>query len=232
MKGTSIIKIITVCIANLLFLAAISQAQDTDLHPVKYKKIKKAVSKKKSEFYYPALFQRYLDMDTTLTVEEFRHLYYGFTFQKEYSPYGIPSLQDSLISYLSREGKYAEEYEVAARIGGELLKESPFRLRETFITAVSFEMAGNLHMSSLYFSFYQKQLDAILMSGDGLSTKTAFSVIYVQDEYELLELLGFTFGGQQYLLQGGYDMLELENNPSGINALYFDVQRLLDVGFR
>jgi hypothetical protein len=232
MKGRSIRKIVSVCITVVLFTAVISQAQEAELYPVKYKKIKKAISKKKSEFYYPGLFQRYLDMDTTLTVEEFRHLYYGFTFQKEYSPYGIPSLQDSLISYLSREGKYAQEYEVAARIGSELLRESPFRLRETFITAVSFEMAGNLHLSSLYFNFYQKLVDAILLSGDGLSTNTAFTVIYIQDEYELLELLGFTFGGQQYLLQGGFDMLELEKNPAGINSLYFNVQKLLDVGFR
>ena len=47
----------------------------------------------------------------------------------------------------------------------------------------------------------------------------------------MLEVLGFEFNGSQHLLQGGYDMLELEINPYGIDALYFDVNRLLDVGF-
>ncbi len=72
---------------------------------------------------------------------------------------------------------------------------------------------------------------AIISTGDGRSAQTAFSVIYVQDEYELLEVLGFEFDGNQHLLEGGFDMLELKVNPAGIDALFFDVSRLLEVGF-
>jgi hypothetical protein len=214
------------CLSGFLF------SQDKNIEPLKLKKIKKETRKKKSTFYYPVLFERYVKLDTSLTTEEFRYLYYGYTFQQTYLPYGTPELQDSLLGYLSRPDLMRAEYEVAARIGGELLKDSPFRLRETFITAVSFEMAGNLRMSNAYFNFYEKQVDAIMSTGDGLSTKTAFVVIYVQDEYEIIEVLGFKFGGNQYLLTGNFDMLELQENPYGIDALYFDVGRLLEVGFK
>jgi hypothetical protein len=218
-------------IAILLFALAVG-AQDEDFRAVNFKKLKKEIRKKRSDFYYPVLFQRYLELDTTLTVEEFRYLYYGFTFQPEYKPYGVPSRQDSLLSYLSRDDLIRAEYAIAGRIGSDLLKETPYRLRETFITALTNEVAGNTDMSSRYFNFYEKQVDAIISSGDGLSTKTAFAVIYVQDEYEILEVLGLEFNGSQNLLQGGYDMLELEENPFGIDALYFDVNRLFDVGFK
>jgi len=214
------------CLGGIIF------SQDDNIEPLKLKKLKKEIRKKKSPFYYPRLFDRYVKQDTSLTIEEFKYLYYGFTFQKGYSPYGTPALQDSLISYLSREELLRAEYEVAARIGGELLQESPFRLRETFITAVSYEMAGNLRMSSAYFDFYQKQVDAIMSTGDGLSTNSAFVVIYIQDEYEIIEVLGFKFGGNQYLLNGNFDMIELQENPYGVDALYFDVDRLLEVGFK
>jgi len=207
-------------------------AQDDDFEAVHFKKIKKEIRKKRSPFYYPELFARYLALDTTLTVEEFRYLYYGYTFQDEYRPYSIPSRQDSLVRYLSRDELIPAEYAMAARIGGDLLKDMPFRLRETFITALTNELAGNTNLSSRYFNFYEKQVDAIMSSGDGLSTKTAFTVIYVQDEYEILEVLGFEFNGEQHLLQGGYDMLELEENPFGIDALYFDVNRLFDRGYK
>jgi hypothetical protein len=219
-------------IISLMLPASILQAQDEEFLPLNFKKLKKEIKKKKSDFYYPVLYKRYLDLDTTLTVTEFRHLYYGFTFQADYSPYGIPSRQDSLLSYLSRDDLIQAEYAIAGRIGGDLLKEAPFRLRETFITALTNEVAGNTDLSSRYFNFYEKQVDAIMSTGDGLSTKTAFVVIYVQDEYEILEVLGFEFNGNQHLLQGGYDMLELNENPYGIDALYFDVNRLLDVGFK
>lgn len=214
------------CFSVLIF------SQNLDIQPMKFKKLKKEINKKKSPFYYPALFQRYLDLDTSLTSEDFRYLYYGFTYQDTYSPYGTPLLQDSLISYLSRQELLRAEYEVAARIGGELLRDSPFRLRETFITAIAYEMGGNENMSSIYFNFFEKQVDAIMSTGDGLSANTAFVVIYVRDEYEMLEVLGFKFGGKQALLAGDYDMLELEENPYGVEALYFDVSRLFAAGFK
>jgi len=184
------IKKLFITLICLFVFSGLVLAQDQEIRPIKFKKLKKEIRKQRSPFYYPALFQRYLDLDTSLTSEDFRYLYYGFTFQDAYAPYGIPALQDSLISYLSRQELFRAEYEVAARIGGKLLQESPFRLRETFITAVAYEMAGNGKMSSIYFNFFEKQVDAIMSSGDGLSANTAFVVIYIRDEYEILEVLG------------------------------------------
>ena len=226
------IKKLFIILTILFVFSNLAISQDQEIRPIKFKKLKKEIRKQRSPFYYPVLFQRYLDLDTSLTSEDFRYLYYGFTFQDAYSPYGIPALQDSLISYLSRQELLRAEYEVAARIGGLLLRESPFRLRETFITAVAYEMAGDGKMSSIYFNFFEKQVDAIMSSGDGLSTNTAFVVIYIRDEYEMLEVLGFKFGGGQALLAGDYDKLELEENPYGVEALYFDVSRLFAVGFK
>ena len=226
------IKKLFIILTILFVFSNLAISQDQEIRPIKFKKLKKEIRKQRSPFYYPVLFQRYLDLDTSLTSEDFRYLYYGFTFQDAYSPYGIPALQDSLISYLSRQELLRAEYEVAARIGGQLLRESPFRLRETFITAVAYEMAGDGKMSSIYFSFFEKQVDAIMSSGDGLSTNTAFVVIYIRDEYEMLEVLGFKFGGGQALLAGDYDMLELDENPYGVEALYFNVSRLFAVGFK
>ncbi len=206
-------------------------AQDIEVRPVKYKKIKKEIRKKRSPFYYPALFQRYLDLDTSLSVTEFRYLYYGYTFQDDYQPYGTPSLRDSLINYLGREDLLQAEIRVAAGIAAKILKESPFRLRETFIAAASYEMSGNERLSAIYFNFYMKQVDAIMSTGEGLDKNSAIAVIYIPDEYEVMEVLGFRFGGRQELLSGGIDRLEVAENPYGIIALYFDVSRMLEVGF-
>jgi len=38
--------------------------------------------------------------------------------------------------------------------------------------------------------------------------------------------------GGQALLAGDYDKLELEENPYGVEALYFNVSRLFAVGFK
>ena len=216
----------------LFMLPLIGLAQDLDIEKVNFKKIKKEIRKKKSPYYYPVLYQRYLDLDTSLSVLEFRYLYYGYSFQDAYNPYGTPELRDSLISYLQREDPLQAEIEVSARIAAKLLRESSFRLRETFIAAVSFELAGNEKMSAFYYFIFERQVEAILSSGDGLTQETAFAVIYIPDEYEILEVLGFTFGGDQSLLHGNYDLLRLGANPYGVTELYFDVNSLIEVGFK
>lgn len=214
-----------------LFVAEMAYSQEPEVKPLKYKKIKKEIRKKRSPYYYPALYQRYLELDTSLSVTEFRYLYYGYTFQDDYRPYGTPFLRDSLINYLGREDLLQAEIRVAAGLAAKILKESPFRLRETFIAAASYEMAGNERLSAIYFNFYMKQVDAILSTGDGLDKKSAMGVIYIPDEYEIMEVLGFRFGGRQELLSGGIDRLEVAENPYGIMALYFDVSRMLEMGF-
>ncbi|MEN8224382.1 MAG: DUF4919 domain-containing protein [Bacteroidota bacterium] len=221
-----------ICLIVLLFFVPVlTFSQDLEIESVNFRKIKKEIKKKRSPYYYPGLYQRYLDLDTSLNAMDFRYLYYGFSFQQAYCPYGTPILRDSLISYLQREDPLQAELEVAAKLAGELLRESPFRLRETFIAAVAFEMSGNEAMSAIYYGFFEKQVEAIMSSGDGLTKETAFTVIYIPDEYEILEVLGFSFGGGQSLTEDNYDLLQLEQNPYEISELYFNVNRLIEVGF-
>ena len=73
---------------------------------------------------------------------------------------------------------------------------------------------------------------AIMSSGDGLSIETALVVIYVPDEYEMLEVLGFESTQKQALMGEGYDRLEVKKNTFDITYLYFDVRRLFEIGFR
>jgi hypothetical protein len=63
-------------------------------------------------------------------------------------------------------------------------------------------------------------IDAILSSGDGLKKKTAFYVIDVSHEYQLIAILGYQFGGMQKLIEH-YDYLELASNDQGIERVLF-----------
>lgn len=214
-----------------LYIPFVAFSQELEIDPLIFRKVKKEIKKKSSPYYYPQLFQRYQELDTSLTAMDFRYLYYGFSFQDDYRPYGTPSLRDSLVTYLQRQDLLQAELEVAARIAGELLRESPFRLRETFIAAVAYEMAGNARLSVIYFNYYEKQVEAIMSTGDGMSKNSAFAVIYIPDEYEILEVLGFNFSGSQSLIEGNYDLLEVDQNSYGITEIYFNVNRMIDADF-
>lgn len=64
--------------------------------------------------------------------------------------------------------------------------------------------------------------DAILSSGDGLTEESAFYVINIPQEYDILNMIGFEFGGSQSLIKTN-DYLTVKENPANIKGLYFDI---------
>ena len=52
-----------------------------------YDLIKKNIVDKSSDFYYPTLYNRYISGDSGLNLEESRHIYYGYRYNKDYNPY-------------------------------------------------------------------------------------------------------------------------------------------------
>ena len=49
-------------------------------------KIENAVRDSRSPYYYPDLMKKYLGNDTTMTLQDFRHLYLGYASQEDYNP--------------------------------------------------------------------------------------------------------------------------------------------------
>ena len=49
--------------------------------------IEKDVNEPSSHYYYPKLFKRFCDGDTTMTPVELERVYYGFSFQEDFEAY-------------------------------------------------------------------------------------------------------------------------------------------------
>jgi len=69
----------------LIFSVQVSFSQAKKYEKPNYKRIKKEVHKKKSDFYYDKLLKKYNHASRYLSLKEKRHLYYGFVFQKNTS---------------------------------------------------------------------------------------------------------------------------------------------------
>lgn len=192
-----------------------------------YKTIEKQIKNKKSKFYYPELLKKFNESDSTLTLEQRRHLYYGSTFQKEYSPYFRADSADSL-RVLMNKGRHTEEdLKKISSFCDASLKENPFDLR-----AFNYKLYAcqELRDEPEFIKNLAKMkiiIDALLSSGDGLSKETAFYVITTSHEYDLLNIIGLNFGGKQSLIEQ-YDYLEVSENAHGIKGMYFDVSPCLE----
>jgi hypothetical protein len=186
-----------------------------------YKKIEKAIKKKGSSLYYPKLMERFLTADSTMTLEERKHLYYGYTFQDDYSPYRSSDYQDSLRALFSSGDLSEDDIHKTVSFSDSLLALNPFDLR-----AINFKLNA-FNRLKLQKEFNQSVvrmtivLDAIMYSGDGMTKETAFYVITVNHEYDVLSILELNSVGQSLI--DHYDYLELAQNDAGIEGLYFDI---------
>lgn len=81
-----------------LLVPPIHSQKDTFKKP-NYKRIKRNVKKKSSDLNYVVLYKKFTSLRSKMTLEEKRHLYYGFVFQKKYNPFGFSKYHDSLRLY-------------------------------------------------------------------------------------------------------------------------------------
>ena len=202
----------------LTTLTVVSFGQKTKL--VDLKKIEKVANTET----YDQLFKRFLENDTTLTIEDYCILYYGEAYKSSYKPKARHDSIRVLNSYLSLDID-SIDFEKVLDYTKLILDEFPFNLDQIFITAITYNELGKEDLSVLWFYKYDKLLMSILNSGNGKSRKTAFIVTKVPDEYTVIDALGLIPKGQGLIRKGRklYDALYLHENDFGINSLYFDI---------
>jgi len=208
-------------------MSFLSYSQDWDFEKPNYKKIEKNIKKKKSNLFYESLMNRFQNADSTMTLEEKRHLYYGYRFDENYSPYSRSDYGDSLRVVFQKEKLDSIDFIKAVDFTDKMLLDNPFDLNAINYQLYSLEQMGNKTTFNKKATQLKTIVDALMSSGNGTSKKEAFYVIYTSHEYDLLNILGFQFGGSQSLIEH-YDYLTLVENEAKIEGLYFDVSPCLD----
>ncbi|MBR9914104.1 MAG: DUF4919 domain-containing protein [Algicola sp.] len=116
----------------LLFMLCfqfLAVGQDWDFEKPNYKTIEKNIKDEASNLFYPNLMKRFKAADSTMTLEEKRHLYYGYSFQKDYSPYSHSDYEDSLRAVLQKDKLESVDFENIQKFGDSILSDNPFNIR-------------------------------------------------------------------------------------------------------
>jgi len=106
-----------------------------------YKKIEKNIKDKKSTFYYEKLMRRFIASDSSMTLDEKQHLYYGYVFSDDYNPYSTNDGINFIYEKLNQSDSTKIDYKdvLGLQYGGEQslidhydflkLKENKFELK-------------------------------------------------------------------------------------------------------
>ncbi|KQR95705.1 hypothetical protein ASG01_05425 [Chryseobacterium sp. Leaf180] len=213
----------------LFFVSNLFLAQSPDFEPVDYNKIKKNIEDKNSDFYYPKLLEQLQKNDTLFTPQQYRHLYYGFTFQKNYKPYNVSDEDQKLTDYYKKTELNASDYEQIIKLSNRALKTFPINLRVMNFLAYTHHLKGDDAMARKISHNFHGLLNAVFSSGDGLECKTGFHVISVSHEYVLINMLQLEMISQS--LDGKCDYLSFEKGKYKIDGMYFNISKLMEKGF-
>ena len=193
-------------------------------------KIRQETLNPRGRYFYPKLLQKYWRNDTTMTNDEYRHLYLGYMFQEDYDPYRVSPYSGVTDSLRLKKTHSREEIDTIRKYAELSLKDNPFDLRQmSFLVHVLKEKEKN--MSAKIWEYrLEHLLGAIKSTGTGEDVDNAWYVIYPAHEYDMVQLLGYEATDVKFI-DPGFDYLSVRPDPETAKRLrdkvakgfYFDV---------
>lgn len=92
--------------------------------------IRVAVLDPQNKMYFPKLMKKFNQNDTTMTADEYRHLYLGYMFQEDYDPYRESPYSSVTDSYRNKSTHTKEEIDTIRKYAELTLMDNPFDLRQ------------------------------------------------------------------------------------------------------
>lgn len=231
-KYNSLLRLFLVMVSFISASVASASPREYDPSVPNYDSLNVIIHTKGGENYYPDLFKRYLDGDTTLTVDNYHYLYYGYALQPGYQPLTPNSMRDSLMIVLERntssEDIVPELFGDLKRITYKSLSINPFDLQVLNMLAYIHQMAGDDVLASQYSDRMHKVKEVILRSGDGLTKNNPIHVISREEQDAILGSLKLGVKKRSYI-SIDVEYIALNQKYRGKNGLFFDISRIWTV---
>lgn len=206
----------------LLSILSMASVYAQEMDAPDYKLIRTQIQNAKGPNYYPTLMRRYMANDTTLSMEQYRALYYGFSLQEDYVPYMMEKKQLFEIRKSLNNSKGSPKLcPEAIQVSQAVLDDNPFDLLAISTISFAYLQLRDTVSYQLWNAKQNALLDAIISSGDGETQETAIHVIDIEHEYEVLSRMGLKVD-KDSLCNNKIEYLRVKDNAEDIPGLYFD----------
>ncbi len=176
------------------------------------------------KYYYKALMAKFTKDWASLSLDEFYMLYFGQSVDPSYDPYAI---RDGVTAELKR--LYSEEkYEEGIIEGNKLLPKYPLDIDVNWYLGMCHYKLEQYDLYERYVGVYRCIMLGIVSTGDGDTPKTAYVVITVDDEYEILDYLSYAMDKQELLDKDGHSfdkIIGYDRDTEEDLVVYFNIDR-------
>ncbi|MDR1699256.1 MAG: DUF4919 domain-containing protein [Prevotellaceae bacterium] len=201
-----------------------NEAEEISFGNINYEQIKKNIRNEQSNFHYVKLWNRFQQGDSTMTLEEKRHLYYGYVFHKNYSPFRSKYDDNKINAILNKEKPTVTEWKTLVSLSDNALRTEPFNCKAMYYQMMAYSALKQTADVKKNYAKINCILEALASSGNGSEKETAVHVI---DLYSADDCLFFHKLSMSYmsLESGGYGVWYLNPNDYGFEKLWFDVNK-------
>lgn len=179
---------------------------------------------------YSKLMRRYEKNDPTMSVNDYRQLYFGYVFQSEYQPYQKNDYSQSISTLYYKEHLSRVECDSIIKYAEMSLKDDPFDLQQMNYLIYAYKEKKKHNLARHWQTRLNNVLRAILSTGTGETQETAWHVINIGHEYALINFMSPHYVVErQEFIEPHYDHIILkrisEHLPAGF---YFNIKYMLD----
>ena len=225
MKKYIILLLLTVCFqANAQDSEKLSDHLRKNFTPLVWDDVKMAINDKGGPYYYPTIIGRYMKGDTTLVLEDYRMLYYGFSMQPTYAPLDEDLNYNTAMEFYSAHTEATDEFTVSEimRLADIALMSQPFNLKLLNLMIYCSSIKADRTSIIRYTQQLNGVLEAILSTGSGIARQSPWYVIYRKDVVDVVTLLGGDLRKRLYITTD-VEYFMLGERMGDIRGLYFNL---------
>ena len=180
----------------------------------------------KSPYYYPALMMRYKEGDTTLTLEDYRHLYYGYAWQSGYKPFETPPAKDQLMMMFGENMDiYAQDPAKILACCLEIMETEPFNPSTVNMMTYAYGQLGDTINERASARRLEMIVETIKSTGTGLKENSAWHVLYFPHATELMAFMDLQYKRPE-IVSRTVEYIEILLPKERTKGYYFDYGRI------
>ena len=198
------------------------------INKVDFDHIKKVTSDPNNAYYYPKLMNAYGSNDTTFSIEAWRNIYYGYTFQEDYNPFR-ESIYSNVVEQLYYKQPHSRaECDSIEKYAELSLNDNMFDLNQMNFYIYVLKEKKKHARAALWQYRLDRLIAAIMSSGRG-TKEEPWVVIAPEHEYNIINFLGFV-ATEHETLDGGIDYIKVQPVAGkSAEGFYFDVSRMIEI---
>ena len=190
--------------------------------------VRSEVNNPKSQFYYPRLMESFEQFDTSMTLEDYRYLYFGTMFQEDYNPYRRNAYADILTPLTHKTSHTRAELDTLVKYTGLALLDTPFDLNQINFLIYALRAKGKYNLADIWQYRLNHILKAIVSTGTGADTASAWYVIYPRDEASIVNMGKDVASLRPSFVEPYFDCIEVTDKHGKAQNFYFNISPVLE----